>query len=64
MSDKKAAIEKIAREVLRIQTLESQGRDYLDFHDLAVWNIQKALEDAYDAGQQTPRVRQKRKTTQ
>jgi hypothetical protein len=64
MSDKKTEIERIAREVLRVQTLESQGRDYLDFHDLAVWNIQKALEAAYDAGQQAPRTRRRKTTTQ
>jgi len=45
-----ATIEKIAREVLDLETLETRKMDSLDFHDLAVWEIRKALEAAYNAG--------------
>jgi hypothetical protein len=47
---KQGEISKIAKEVLGIQTLQRQGRDRLDFHDISVWNIQAALEKAYEAG--------------
>lgn len=43
-------IEKIAREILDLETLETRNSDSLDFHDLAVWEIRKALEAAYEAG--------------
>lgn len=43
-------IERIALEYLHIETLETQNRDRLDFHDLAVWSIKSALEAAYAAG--------------
>ena len=33
-----------------IETLETQNSDRLDFHDVAVWAIRSALEDAYEAG--------------
>ena len=44
------AIEGIAREVLGLETLEERNRDRLDFHDLGVAGIRKALEAAYEAG--------------
>lgn len=44
------AINRIAREVLGLETLQSRKLDSLDFHDLAVWVIQEALEKAYEAG--------------
>ena len=50
MSEKTKAIEDIARRVLGIETLETRSSDTLDFHDLAIWNIRKALEAAYEAG--------------
>ena len=40
----------IARKHLRIETLETRRRDSLDFHDVSVWAIRKALFIAYDAG--------------
>jgi hypothetical protein len=40
----------IAREHLDIPTLDAQGSDSLDFHDLAVWQIRSALKAAFDAG--------------
>ncbi len=43
-------LEQIAKEHLFIETLETQHRDRLDFHDVAVWSIKDALEAAYAAG--------------
>jgi hypothetical protein len=40
----------IAREHLHIPTLESRRSDRLDFHDVAVWQIEAALKAAFDAG--------------
>jgi hypothetical protein len=42
--------ETIAREVLRIPTLATRGRDSLDFHELGVLSIKEALHLAYLAG--------------
>ena len=47
---KQQAIEQIALEHLFIETLETQHRDRLDFHDVSVWAVKSALEAAYDAG--------------
>ena len=33
-----------------IETLETRNSGSLDFHDVAVWAIRAALEDAYEAG--------------
>ncbi|MGF6862503.1 hypothetical protein ABIE69_003091 [Rhodobacteraceae bacterium MBR-64] len=33
-----------------IETLETRNSDRLDFHDVAVWAIRAALEEAYAAG--------------
>jgi translation initiation factor 2 alpha subunit (eIF-2alpha) len=43
-------INEIANNVLDIDTLEVQGMDDLDFHDLDVESIKKALIAAYEAG--------------
>ncbi len=40
----------IAREHLGIPTLESRRADSLDFHNVAVWQVQAALKAALDAG--------------
>jgi hypothetical protein len=45
-----AAVARIAREVLHIETLEVRNRDRHDFHDLGVGSIREALEAAYEAG--------------
>ncbi len=50
---KYAALTNIARDILNIETLETRRSDRLDFHDLAVWSIRKALEAAFEAGRQT-----------
>lgn len=41
---------KIAQKHLGIQTLESQGRDRLDFHDVGVARLKEALKAAFKAG--------------
>ena len=33
-----------------IETLETRNRDRLDFHDVAVWAMRAALNEAYAAG--------------
>jgi hypothetical protein len=44
------AVESIARKVLLIETLETRHSDSLDFHEVAVWSVQRALQLAYEAG--------------
>jgi hypothetical protein len=43
----------IAQKNFNIQTLESRKMDNLDFHEVAVWQIKDALNDAFLAGMQT-----------
>jgi Family of unknown function (DUF6900) len=43
-------IETIARRDLGIGTLETRHADSLDFHSLAVWQIRRALENAFIVG--------------
>ena len=33
-----------------VETLETRNRDRLDFHDVAVWAMHAALNEAYEAG--------------
>lgn len=40
----------IAKLHLDIDTLDEQGRDSLDFHEVSVMNLRDALEAAYAAG--------------
>ena len=47
------AIERIAKNVLKIPTLASRGSDRLDFHDVGVKNIKLALRTAYEAGRES-----------
>jgi len=53
--NKDATIRLIANDVLGIETLDARKSDSLDFHDLAVWQIRKALEAAYEAGRKSAR---------
>ena len=46
---KDAAIQTIARDLLGIETLEERKRDNLDFHDVSVWQVRRAL-DARQTG--------------
>ncbi len=43
----------IAQEELLVETLETRMSDNLDFYDVSVWGIKRALERAYEAGQQS-----------
>ncbi|MAM33442.1 MAG: hypothetical protein CMH28_00015 [Micavibrio sp.] len=40
----------IAKKHLSIETLETRNSDSLDFHDVAVWALKEALQEAYEAG--------------
>jgi len=42
----------IARRILSIDTLEPRNMDDLDFHEVSVQSVAKALQAAYDAGQE------------
>lgn len=48
--DLNTLLEQIARQHLFIETLETQHRDRLDFHDVSVWGVKAALQAAYEAG--------------
>ena len=48
-------LEKIAREILSVDTLEVRGRDRLDFHDIGVSGLVRALEAAYRLGAEDAR---------
>lgn len=50
MNAKQELFTKIARKHLHIETLETRNRDCLDFHEVGVVGVQRALQDAYDAG--------------
>ncbi|MCC5786901.1 MAG: hypothetical protein JJU33_09390 [Phycisphaerales bacterium] len=56
-------INRIAREALGLETLETRRADSLDFHDLAVWTIKDALERAYEAGRDAALPRTPIRTT-
>ena len=45
-----AQLREIAQRQFRLETLETQNWDRLDFHDVAVWAIRAALEEAFEAG--------------
>ena len=45
-------LEKIAQDCLDIPTLEARNSDSLDFHEVSVWSLKKALRQAYQLGQQ------------
>ncbi|MEQ1616369.1 MAG: hypothetical protein ABL904_26760 [Hyphomicrobiaceae bacterium] len=45
-----ALLETIAREELAIPTLATRGGDALDFHDVGVVSLKRALRRAYVAG--------------
>lgn len=48
-------IMRIAKMELGLDTLEARRCDSLDFHELSVWNIRKALEAAFTAGKMAGR---------
>jgi hypothetical protein len=50
--DMNRATAMIARKFLGLDTLEERRSDSLDFHDLSVVGIRRALEAAYKAGKE------------
>lgn len=50
-------IAEIARKHLGVQTLNTARSDSKDFHELAVWSIQAALQAAFEAGQRSKEAR-------
>jgi len=48
-----ALILDIATRHFFVETLETRNRDRLDFHDVAVWAMRAALEEAFEAGRCT-----------
>lgn len=48
-----ALLTEIAKEELLVETLEKRWSDNLDFYDVSVWGIKRALERAYEAGRQS-----------
>jgi hypothetical protein len=48
----------IALEHLFVPTLQTRHLDRLDFHEVAVWGIEAALQAAYRAGQQSQTKKQ------
>lgn len=51
-----ALILEIAQRQFRIETLETRNWDRLDFHDVAVWALRAALEEAFEAGRAAGRA--------
>lgn len=51
MTQRDALLLEIAQRQFHLETLETRNRDGLDFHDVAVWALRAALEEAFDAGQ-------------
>jgi len=45
-------LEQIALKHFFVETLQTQNRDCLDFHDVSVWAIESALRAAFEAGVQ------------
>jgi len=50
VAEAQEAIRMIAARILDIGTLDTRHRDALDFHELSVWELRRALEAAYEAG--------------
>ena len=54
-ADVQAAIDRIAREQLGVETLAERKRDALDFHEVSVWQIKAALHAAFELGRRAAR---------
>jgi len=52
MQTRDQALTEIATTILDLETLDTRNSDRLDFQELAVWQIKKALEAAYAAGRE------------
>ena len=53
MNRSRPILTSIAREHLGIATLETRRSDGLEFHGVAVWQVEAALQAAFDAGRNT-----------
>jgi len=51
-------LNQIAAEHLHIDTLATRSSDRLDFHEVSVWGLKKALQAAFTAGQQSKQTTQ------
>lgn len=51
-----ARLTEIALRRLHIDTLETRNSDGLDFHEVAVWSVLTALEEAYALGMEAGRL--------
>lgn len=51
MSPRNKVLSDIALKILDIPTLESRNSDSLDFHEVCVFSLKRALEAAFQAGQ-------------
>lgn len=54
---KNEILEGIAKNILRIETLETRNDDKLDFHEVSVWSLKEALELAYETGRKAAEVK-------
>ena len=50
-SSRDRILSRIAKDVLRIPTLKTRKTSNLDFHEVAVWELRRALELAFAVGQ-------------
>jgi hypothetical protein len=51
--DVDAELASIVRRTMNVPTLEARNSDRLDFHEVSVWELLRALRLAYRAGQST-----------
>lgn len=56
-------LEKIAKDFLHVETLQTRNCDRLDFHDIGVGCLSDALNAAFDAGVQHQKQEQRIKET-
>ena len=54
---------KIAKKWFNVETLETRGHDSLDFYDVSVGCLKKALDEAFKAGMELGLILDKNKLT-
>lgn len=47
------------RKLLHLETLTTRNMDSLDFHEVAVWNVKKSIEMAFEAGRKLEKAKRK-----
>jgi len=55
-ADAEAAVAAMACKVLGIETLATRNSDSLDFHEVAVWQIEDLISRAYEMGRAAARA--------